>query len=217
MDRNNTTNILLKGIVILIVPAIAIVALGKIGLTEAQAILIVGVFTVITAANQIRASNKKTFINTITIARKEYIATLRKVVSEFCASAESKDNNNTRLIELSYHLKMFMNPNGKPNDNSNNKPDDTTNGKTENTDGYWDREAIKLIDEIIQAAQTEQAEDKKRHISKFIRLMQLWFALEWHGMTEESKHRIMDNDDKKNLQKKYYLEYKTWVKQEYNE
>ena len=42
-----------------------------------------------------------------------------------------------------------MNPNGKPNDNSNNKPDDTTNGKTENTDGYWDREAIKLIDEII--------------------------------------------------------------------
>ena len=47
--------------------------------------------------------------------------------------------------------------------------------------------------------------------------MQLWFALEWHGMTEESKHRIMDNDDKKNLQKKYYLEYKTWVKQEYNE
>ena len=108
MDRNNTTNILLKGIVILIVPAIAIVALGKIGLTEAQAILIVGVFTVITAANQIRASNKKTFINTITIARKEYIATLRKVVSEFCASAESKDNNNTRLIELSYHLKMVL-------------------------------------------------------------------------------------------------------------
>ena len=108
MDRNNTINILLKGIVILIVPAIAIVALGKIGLTEAQAILIVGVFTVITAANQIRASNKKTFINTITIARKEYIATLRKVVSEFCASAESKDNNNTRLIELSYHLKMVL-------------------------------------------------------------------------------------------------------------
>ena len=60
MDRNNTTNILLKGIVILIVPAIAIVALGKIGLTEAQAILIVGVFTVITAANQIRASVNST-------------------------------------------------------------------------------------------------------------------------------------------------------------
>ena len=35
--------------------------------------------------------------------------------------------------------------------------------------------------------------------------------------TEESKHGIMDDDDKKNLQKKYYLEYKTWVKQEYNE
>ena len=108
MDRNNTTNILLKGIVILIVSAIAIVALGKIGLTEAQAIFIVGVFTVITAANQICASNKKTFINTMTIARKEYITTLRKVVSEFCASAESKDNNNTRLIELSYHLKMVL-------------------------------------------------------------------------------------------------------------
>lgn len=182
---------------------------------EATLIGIVATFiaSIINIVKTQKLSNKNTFINTITIARKEYIATLRKVVSEFCASAESKNNNNTRLIELSYHLKMFMNP----NDNSNNKPDDTTNGKTENTDGYWDREAIKLIDEIIQAAQTEQAEDKKRHISKFIRLMQLWFALEWHGMTEESKHGIMDNDDKKNLQKKYYLEYKTWVKQEYNE
>ena len=96
MDWKRIGNTLLSEIVILIVPAIAIIALGKIGITEAQAILIVGVFTVITAANQIRASNKKTFINTITIARKEYIATLRKVVSEFCASAESKDNNDRR-------------------------------------------------------------------------------------------------------------------------
>lgn len=104
---------------------------------EATLIGIVATFiaSIINIVKTQKLSNKNTFINTITIARKEYIATLRKVVSEFCASAESKDNNNTRLIELSYHLKMFMNPNGKPNDNSNNKPDDTTNGKTENTDG----------------------------------------------------------------------------------
>ena len=206
-------------IISLIGIGIEIFLMEKLGLGQVEATLIVGIVAAFVSTMEISAtikqSSKNTFINTITIARKEYMATLRKVVSEFCASAESKDN--TKLIELSYQLKMFMNPNGKPDDNSNNKPDDTTNGKTENTDGYWDREAIKLIDEIIQAAQTEQAEDKKRHISKFIRLMQLWFALEWHGMTEESKHGIMDDDDKKNLQKKYYLEYKTWIKQEYNE
>lgn len=206
-------------IFLLLLIATEIFLIEKLKIGETGATLIGGALgffvSMVTISVTIKDSSKNTFINTITIARKEYMATLRKVVSEFCASAESKDN--TKLIELSYQLKMFMNPNGKPDDNSNNKPDDTTNGKTENTDGYWDREAIKLIDEIIQAAQTEQAEDKKRHISKFIRLMQLWFALEWNGMTEESKHGIMDDDDKKNLQKKYYLEYKTWIKQEYNE
>ena len=77
---------------------------------EATLIGIVATFiaSIINIVKTQKLSNKNTFINTITIARKEYIATLRKVVSEFCASAESKDNNNTGLIELSYHLKMVL-------------------------------------------------------------------------------------------------------------
>ena len=188
MDRNNTTNILLKGIVILIVPAIAIVALGKIGLTEAQAIFIVGVFTVITAANQIRASNKKTFINTITIARKEYSAELRKAVTEFCVAAVRKDNE--KLKELSYELKLLMNP-------------------ADNDNEHWDREAIKMIDRIAQA------EDKKEDIDKFITLMQSWLAIEWHGMRKEAKKGIMSGKDVKEIKNKEYKTLKEWIAKKY--
>lgn len=188
MDWKRIGNTLLSEIVILIVPAIAIMALGKIGITEAQAILIVGVFTVITAANQIRASNKKTFINTITIARKEYSAELRKAATEFCVAAERKDNE--KLKELSYELKLLMNP-------------------ADNDNEHWDREAIKMIDRIAQA------EDKKEDIDKFITLMQSWLAIEWHGMRKEAKKGIMSGKDVKEIKNKEYKTLKEWIAKKY--
>lgn len=101
---------------------------------ESIATLIVGVCTVIVGVKKISTtveqSNKNTFINTITIARKEYMITLRKTVTEFCIAAENKDN--TKLKELSYKLKMLMNP----------ACDDYE---------HWDRKAIKMIDTIVEA------------------------------------------------------------------
>ena len=160
---------------------------------EATATLIVGVCTVIVGVKKISTtveqSNKNTFINTITIARKEYMITLRKTVTEFCIAAEREDNK--KLKELSYKLKMLMNP----------ACDDYE---------HWDRKAIKMIDTIVEAT------NKKKHVNEFVTLMQSWLALEWGGMREECKHGIMSEEQVKELQKKYYLQYKNFIELEYN-
>ncbi|WP_026215953.1 hypothetical protein [Porphyromonas macacae] len=72
---------------------------------------IIGLVNIIVTLKQ---SNKNTFINTITIARKEYLIALCKTVAEFCTMAITGNENKTELIGLSYQLKMFMNPAGCP-------------------------------------------------------------------------------------------------------
>lgn len=153
------------------------------------ATLIVAISTVINNGYKIRAANKKNFINTITIARKEYMTTLREAASEFCVIAKSKEN--TRLIELSYQLKMLMNPIKYPDS--------------------FDSEAVKLIEKIIQA------EDKKNNIDKFERLIQLRLLLEWHRITEESKQGRLSDEENKELRKKYYTQYTNWIEPKDNE
>lgn len=153
------------------------------------ATLIVAISTVINNGYKIRAANKKNFINTITIARKEYMTTLREAASEFCVIAKSKEN--TRLIELSYQLKMLMNPIKYPDS--------------------FDGEAVKLIEKIIQA------EDKKNNIEKFERLIQLRLLLEWHRITEESKQGRLSDKEKKKLRKECYTQYTNWIKPKDNE
>ena len=211
MDRKEIANILGKeqvtliGVVILIVIGIYIVTgtgtgtgigialIGKSieGNTIVQAIVaaLTVIFSVWKISATVKQSNKNTFINTITIARKEYMITLRKAVTEFCVAAESKDN--TRLIELSYQLKMLMFP-------------------TRDTYEKWDRKAIEMIDNIVKA------NDKTDDIDKFATLMQSWLALEWRGMREECKHGIMSEEEVKELQEEYYQQYENFIKLKYN-
>lgn len=146
---------------------------------------IVGVINIIVTLKQ---SNKNTFINTITIARKEYLMALRKTVAKFCAIAINENKDDVQLIDLSYQLKMFMNPAGYIN--------------------CWDDEAIQLIDKIVHA----ENEEKKNDIDKFTALMQSWFALEWYGMTNESKQGILNKKEKNKLRNKFYLEYQKYIK-----
>ena len=154
-----------------------------------EATLIVGILTAFVSTMKISAtikqSSKYTFINTITIARKEYMAELRKAVEEFCVTAERNDND--KLKELSYKLKLLMNPADKDNE-------------------HWDRKAIEMIDKIVQA------ENKTEYIDRFITLMQSWLALEWHGMREEAKKGIMSKEDKKTLLDTEYSKYTEWMK-----
>lgn len=158
-----------------------------------EATLIVGILTAFVSTMKISAtikqSSKNTFINTITIARKEYMAELRKAVEEFCVTAERNDNE--KLKELSYKLKLLMNPADKDNE-------------------HWDRKAIEMIDKIVQA------ENKTEDIDSFITLMQSWLALEWYGMREEAKKGIMSKEDKKTLLDTEYSKYKEWMKEKDN-
>ena len=185
---------------ILFVIAISLLGIGieiflteKVGIGQVEATLIVGIVAAFVSTMEfsatIKQSSKNTFINTITIARKEYMTELRKAVEEFCITAERNDND--KLKELSYKLKLLMNPADKGNE-------------------HWDRKAIEMIDKIVQA------ENKAEEIDRFITLMQSWLALEWHGMRYEAKKGIMSKEDKKTLQKTEYDNYIKWIEEKDN-
>ena len=165
----------------------------KVGIGQVGATLIIGIVAAFASTKNnsttIKQSSKNTFINTITIARKEYMTELRKAVEEFCVTAERNDND--KLKELSYKLKLLMNPADEGNE-------------------HWDRKAIEMIDKIVQA------ENKAEEIDRFITLMQSWLALEWHGMRYEAKKGIMSKEDKKTLQKTEYDNYIKWIEEKDN-
>ena len=180
-------------IISLIGIGIEIFLMEKLGLGPVEVTLIIGIVTAFVSTMKISAtikqSSKNTFINTITIARKEYMAELRKAVEEFCVTAERNDNE--KLKELSYKLKLLMNPADKDNE-------------------HWDRKAIEMIDKIVQA------ENKAEDIDRFITLMQSWLAIEWYGMREEAKKGIMGKEDKKTLLDTEYSKYTEWMEEKDN-
>ena len=165
----------------------------KVGIGQVGATLIIGIVAAFASTKNnsttIKQSSKNTFINTITIARKEYMAELRKAVEEFCVTAERNDNE--KLKELSYKLKLLMNPADKDNE-------------------HWDRKAIEMIDKIVQV------ENKTEDIDRFITLMQSWLAIEWYGMREEAKKGIMSTEDKKTLLDTEYSKYTKWIEEKDN-
>ena len=180
-------------ILLLLGMGIEIFLTEKLGIGPVEVTLIIGILTAFVSTmnitTTIKQSSKNTFINTITIARKEYMAELRKAVEEFCVTAERNDND--KLKELSYKLKLLMNPADKDNE-------------------HWDRKAIEMIDKIVQA------ENKAEEIDRFITLMQSWLALEWHGMRYEAKKGIMSKEEKKTLQKTEYDNYIKWIEEKDN-
>ena len=202
MNRIKITNIYRKEKenIIIVIAILSLIGIGieiflmeKLGLGPVEATLIMGVITTfastINMSATIKQSSKNTFINTITIARKEYMAELRKAVEEFCVTAERNDND--KLKELSYKLKLLMNPADKDNE-------------------HWDRKAIEMIDKIVQA------ENKTEDIDSFITLMQSWLALERHGMREEAKKGLMSKEDKKTLLDTEYSKYTEWMEKKDN-
>lgn len=192
--RKEKGNILIViAILLLLGMGIEIFSIEKLVIGAVKATLIMGVITTfastINMSATIKQSSKNTFINTITIARKEYMAELRRTVEEFCVTAERNDND--KLKELSYKLKLLMNPADKDNE-------------------LWDRKAIEMIDKIVQA------ENKAEEIDRFITLMQSWLTLEWHGMRYEAKKGIMSKEEKKTLQKTEYDNYIKWIEEKDN-
>ncbi len=189
-----------RGNILIVIAILSLLGIGieiflteKVGIGQVGATLIIGIVAAFASTKNnsttIKQSSKNTFINTITIARKEYMAELRKAVEEFCVTAERNDND--KLKELSYKLKLLMNPADKDNE-------------------HWDRKAIEMIDKIVQA------ENKTEDIDRFITLMQSWLALEWYGMREEAKKGIMSKEDKKTLLDTEYSKYTEWMEEKDN-
>ncbi|AKU70488.1 hypothetical protein [Prevotella fusca] len=189
-----------RGNILIVIAILSLLGIGieiflteKVGIGQVGATLIIGIVAAFASTKNnsttIKQSSKNTFINTITIARKEYMAELRKAVEEFCVTAERNDNE--KLKELSYKLKLLMNPADKDNE-------------------HWDRKAIEMIDKIVQA------ENKTEDIDRFITLMQSWLALEWYGMREEAKKGIMSKEDKKTLLDTEYSKYTEWMEEKDN-
>lgn len=180
-------------ILLLLGMGIEIFLIEKLGIGPVEVTLIIGILTAFVSTmnitTTIKQSSKNTFINTITIARKEYMAELRKTVEEFCVTAERNDND--KLKELSYKLKLLMNPADEGNE-------------------HWDRKAIEMIDKIVQV------ENKTEDIDMFITLMQSWLAIEWYGMREEAKKGIMSKEDKKTLLDTEYSKYTKWIEEKDN-
>ena len=116
------------------------------GIATLVAAIIAAIISIVIGGFNIRMtlyqSKKKDFVSTITNARKEYMAELRKAVAHFCAAAVAESNDSLNLIRLSFHLKMLMNPIDYPE--------------------TWDGEAIQMIDKIILE------EDKRDNISQFV-------------------------------------------------
>ena len=194
IDRKEKENIFNVIIIFLLLGiGIEIFLSEKVGIGQVGATLIIGIVAAFASTKNnsttIKQSSKNTFINTITIARKEYMTELRKAVEEFCVTAERNDND--KLKELSYKLKLLMNPADEGNE-------------------HWDRKAIEMIDKIVQA------ENKAEEIDRFITLMQSWLALEWHGMREEAKKGIMSKEDKKTLLDTEYSKYTEWMEEKDN-
>jgi hypothetical protein len=132
---------------------------------------------------------KDKFIETVTVARKEYIKEFRDLIAEFCSLALSENKAKKDLIDKGLKIKLLMNPAGFPD--------------------RWDKKAIDLIDEIL--VNTQQKEQQK-NVKDLLALMQSWLALEWHGLMNEGKKGNLTDIEKKELRNKFWKEYEQYKK-----
>jgi hypothetical protein len=143
---------------------------------------------------------KNKFIETVTVARKEYLKELRDLVAEFCSLALSEKKgendemdrkNEKELMDKCLKIKLFMNPAGYVD--------------------WWDGEAVKLIDRILQG--TDQ-ETRQENVEDLLALMQSWFALEWHGLMNEGIKGNLTSIEKDELRNKFWEEYEQYIRKE---
>jgi hypothetical protein len=143
---------------------------------------------------------KNKFIETVTVARKEYIKELRDLVAEFCSLAlsekkdendgkgkDEKNENGKELICKGLKIKLCMNPIDFPN--------------------YWDGKAVKIIDNILQNTSQKKREE---NVKDLLALMQSLFALEWHGLMNEGRKGNLTGIEKDELRNKFWKEYELY-------
>ncbi len=163
----------------------------------------------------LRNSRKTIYINAITTARIKYIQDLRNSISEFCGlihtyreeykkyetdleiSLTDQEKEKAKLVlkelydmykrvdNLKYLIRLHLNI----------------------EDEYFDKEIIRLTDEIIDKSE----EEPKEKINELITIMQFLLKLEWEGAKLESSIGIVSKRKKKLLYKKYEQRHKSYL------
>jgi len=110
-------------------------------------IIITFIIGVVNVFVTLKFNNKTAYINAVTLVRKEYIQNLRDLVAEFVYIATRKEVDTDKLDKLACQLQLMMNP-------ANN-----------HEKGWWDRQAIDIIDKILKKEKAEE------NIRKFVILV----------------------------------------------
>jgi hypothetical protein len=140
-------------------------------------------------------SRKTTFINAITSSRIKYIQDIRNSISEYCGLFyrykilidNSADLSNEKLEvlksidKLKYQIMLYLNPEDK----------------------IWDKKIIALIEEL----RLKINENPEAQIKELITITQYLLKLEWEGAKLESKKGLVSEQEKRNLNKKYFKKY----------
>ncbi len=118
---------------------------------------------------------RKTFADTVTKVRNDYIKELRQTAAEICATSSCNKQEEVKDDTDYYKLLFMLNPN--------------------KSDAAWEADIIRRLKELRMAG----AGDREEKLERFVRVMQADLALEWHGMMAEANKGNLNEDEKQKM------------------
>lgn len=145
---------------------------------------------------------RKQFSKLVTSERLQFVKEWRECSARFCELlGEGKQNANNETIDYYYYKLIFMCNPTKP-------------------ESYIDKEVVRLLEQLytlnqklcLGNKQGENEQDKKmqelkRMQKRFVTLMQANIAIEWHGITAESRKGHLSDEHKEDLRQEHYKDY----------
>ncbi len=164
------------------------------------------------------STKRKHFSDLITKERLDFIKEWRECSARFCElltidnlqsskeveeSPENKVHTCDNSIEYYYYKLILMCNSTKP-------------------ESYIDQEVIAILEllynqhqELLKATSSDKEDIKSKLClaqKQFLALMQATIAIEWHGVTAESRIGILSDDQKEDLRQEHYKNYLEYVK-----
>ena len=150
------------------------------------------------------SNKRKQFSDLVTSERLQFVKEWRECSAKFCellGDCEKKENEDK--IDYYYYKLVFMCNPTKP-------------------ESYIDKDLVGLLEQIYILYQelkndTCEEKDKKKQQLKliqkrFVALMQANIAIEWHGITAESRKGKLSDEQKEDLRMEHYKNYLEFVK-----
>lgn len=164
------------------------------------------------------STKRKHFSDLITKERLDFIKEWRECSARFCElltidnlqsskeveeSPENKVHTCDNSIEYYYYKLILMCNSTKP-------------------ESYIDQEVIAILEllynqhqELLKATSSDKEDIKSKLClaqKQFLALMQATIAIEWHGVTVESRIGMLSDDQKEDLRQEHYKNYLEYVK-----